>query len=240
MCLPLAVQLLKATTFNRVTYNINQLIEQTKEAESSLVPLTEFLATSDFQLRSSISEVVENQRLLVLFDLNNSEADTYWRALNEEQLLRMRSRADEVWELIKKEDLVNLGNISNIEVERRTYTFFLTLIMAWCYCTKVEFRANLRSSKSRDLVSGKKCCTVPSIPELRFHVTQVKLLGHIQLFNGSGTEALKELIKHRLFQYDYEVQLIRKLQSLSLAQLDRLYPEDFYVKSDLLVKQANE
>lgn len=232
---PLIVQLLKASTFNRAAYNINQLIKQTKEACSSLAPLTEFLTSKGFQFKPSLNEAGENQRLLALFDLENPEANVRWRTLNEEQLLRMRTRAREVWKLLMLESLVNIGDGGGVEVEiaRRTYSYFLTLIMAWCYCTKVEFRANLRYSKVRDLVSGEKHCTAPSIPELRFHVTQVKMLSQVQLFNGSGTEALKQLSKHRLFQYDCELQLIKKLQSLSLAQLDKLHPERFYFMDDI-------
>lgn len=228
---PLAVQLLKAITCNRMSYNINQLIKQTKEAGESLALLTEFLASSDFQLIASVNEASENQRLLELFDLKTSDANTLWRSLNEEQLLRIRTRAGEVWKLLKQDNLLNGYEMSNEEAARRTYSFFLTLIIAWCYCKKVTFRANLRSSKVRDLMSGEKCSTVPSIPELRFHVTQVKLFMMVELFNGSGTEALKQLVKHRLFQYDCELQLILKLQSLSIAQLERLYPEYFKLRT---------
>ena len=214
---PLIVQLLKATTFNRVTFNLNQLSQQVNETADSLRSLMAFIDNCRFILQGALTEEMDNKRFVALFGENNCHTETHWRRLDETKVGRIRKRADDVWNMALKTDYIRSDDVS-AEIERRAYSFFLTLILCWSYCTKQEFKANLRGSKVRDLVNVRQPIK-PSKPEARYHSTQVKLLTHVQLFDGKGLEALNNVIKHRRLQYDYELKIIDKLRSLSLEQL---------------------
>ena len=219
---PLIVQLLKATTFNRVTSNLNQLLHQVNANADSLRSLMAFIDDCGFVLQGALTEEMDNKRFVALFDVNNHHTKTHWRRLDETKVSRIRKRADQVWNMALKTELIRSNDVS-AENKRRAYSFFLTLIMCWSYCTKQEFKANLRGSKVRDLVSVRQS-TKPSIPEVRYHCTQVKLLTHVQIFDVKGLQALNDVIKHRRLQYDYELKIIEKLRSLSLEQLAVFMP----------------
>ncbi|WP_269984502.1 hypothetical protein [Vibrio sp. RW] len=219
---PLIVQLLKATTFNRATFNVNQHIHQLNASAESLRPLMAFIDNCGFRLRRASTEEMDNKRIVALFDVSNCHTETHWRRLNETKVSRIRKRADDVWNMALENVYIH-SNDAEVQNERREYSFFLTLIMCWSYCTKEEFKANLRNSKERDLVSVKPSSKL-SILEASFHRTQVDILRRVQLFDGAGLEALNNLIKHRRLQYAYDQKIIDKLRGLSLEQLCSFMP----------------